>query len=84
MLTREDVRRLALEAKGRLDLTWPQLGEAVGRPRHRDRLLHPRDRGCSLALMSLAEPCCERIALRHECFGRSAVQSIELLLEVGD
>jgi cyanate lyase len=31
MLTREDVRRLALEAKGRLDLTWPQLGEAVGR-----------------------------------------------------
>src|SRR5262245_9939978 len=31
MLTREDVRRLALEAKGRLGLTWPQLGEAVGR-----------------------------------------------------
>jgi cyanate lyase len=31
MFTREDVRRLALEAKGRLNLTWPQLGEAVGR-----------------------------------------------------
>jgi cyanate lyase len=31
MLTREDVRRLALEAKGRLGLSWPQLGEAVGR-----------------------------------------------------
>jgi cyanate lyase len=31
MLTREDVRRLALEAKGRLGLTWPQVGEAVGR-----------------------------------------------------
>src|SRR5262245_45441262 len=31
MLTREDVRRLGLEAKGRLGLTWPQLGEAVGR-----------------------------------------------------
>ena len=30
MLTREYVRRLALEAKGRLGLTWPQLGEAVG------------------------------------------------------
>jgi cyanate lyase len=30
MLTREDVRRLALEAKMRLGLTWPQLGEAVG------------------------------------------------------
>jgi cyanate lyase len=31
MLTREEVRRLALEAKGRLGLTWPQLGDAVGR-----------------------------------------------------
>jgi cyanate lyase len=31
MVTREDVRRLALESKGRLGLTWPQLGEAVGR-----------------------------------------------------
>jgi cyanate lyase len=31
MLTREDVRRLALEAKGRLGQTWPQLGEVVGR-----------------------------------------------------
>jgi cyanate lyase len=31
MLTREDVRRLALEAKGRLGLTWPRLGAAVGR-----------------------------------------------------
>jgi cyanate lyase len=31
MLTREDVRRLALEAKMRLGLTWPRLGEAVGR-----------------------------------------------------
>jgi cyanate lyase len=31
MLTREDVRRLALDAKGRLGLTWPHLGEAVGR-----------------------------------------------------
>src|SRR5690348_13144005 len=30
MLMREDVRRLALEAKERLGLTWPQLGEAVG------------------------------------------------------
>jgi cyanate lyase len=31
MLTREDVRRLALDAKARLGLIWPQLGEAVGR-----------------------------------------------------
>jgi cyanate lyase len=31
MLTRENVRRLALEAKARLGLTWPQLGESVGR-----------------------------------------------------
>jgi cyanate lyase len=31
MLTRDDVRQLALEAKGRLCLTWPQLGETVGR-----------------------------------------------------
>ena len=31
MVTRADIRRLALEAKGRLGLTWPQLGEALGR-----------------------------------------------------
>jgi cyanate lyase len=31
MLTREEVRELALEAKDRLGLTWPQLGEAIGR-----------------------------------------------------
>jgi cyanate lyase len=31
MLTREDVRKLALESKERLGLTWPQVGEAVGR-----------------------------------------------------
>ena len=31
MLTREDVRRLGLEGKDRLGLTWPQLGEAIGR-----------------------------------------------------
>jgi cyanate lyase len=31
MMTREDVRRLALESKDRLGLTWPQLGEALGR-----------------------------------------------------
>jgi cyanate lyase len=31
MLTREEVRRLALEAKGRLGLTWPLLGAAIGR-----------------------------------------------------
>src|SRR5690349_23016872 len=31
MLTREDVRRLALEGKDRLGLTWPQVGEAIGR-----------------------------------------------------
>jgi cyanate lyase len=31
MLTREEVRRLALEGKDRLGLTWPQLGEAIGR-----------------------------------------------------
>jgi cyanate lyase len=31
MLNREEVRRLALEAKRRLGLTWPQLSEAVGR-----------------------------------------------------
>jgi cyanate lyase len=30
MLTREEVRRLALEAKGHLGLTWPLLGAAVG------------------------------------------------------
>ena len=31
MLTREEVRRLALEAKDRLGRTWPELGEAIGR-----------------------------------------------------
>jgi cyanate lyase len=31
MLTREEVRRLALEGKDRLGLTWPGLGEAIGR-----------------------------------------------------
>ena len=41
MLTREDVRRLALEAKGRLGLTWPQLGEFT-RPSAPTRLsAHP-------------------------------------------
>ncbi|HEV3386731.1 MAG TPA: cyanase [Gemmata sp.] len=31
MLTREAIRDLALEAKDRLGLTWPKLGEAIGR-----------------------------------------------------
>ncbi len=31
MLTREEVRRLGLEAKDRLGLTWPRLAEAIGR-----------------------------------------------------
>ena len=31
MLTREEVRKLALESKERLGLTWPQVGEAIGR-----------------------------------------------------
>jgi cyanate lyase len=31
MLTREEVRELALAAKDRLGLTWPRLGEALGR-----------------------------------------------------
>src|SRR5262245_47050162 len=31
MLTREELRTVALEAKDRLDLSWPQLGEAIGR-----------------------------------------------------
>ena len=31
MLTREDIRRLALESKDRLGLTWTQVGKAVGR-----------------------------------------------------
>jgi cyanate lyase len=30
MLTRKEVRRLALEGKDRLGLTWPQLGGAIG------------------------------------------------------
>jgi cyanate lyase len=31
MLTREEVRVVALESKDRLGLTWPQLGEKIGR-----------------------------------------------------
>jgi cyanate lyase len=31
MLTREEVRRLALEAKDRLGRTWPEVGAAIGR-----------------------------------------------------
>jgi len=31
MLSREEVRKLALEAKDRLGLSWPKLGEAIGR-----------------------------------------------------
>src|SRR5437868_11347172 len=31
MLTREEIRRLALESKERLGRTWPQVGEAIGR-----------------------------------------------------
>jgi cyanate lyase len=31
MLTREEVRKLALEGKDKLGLTWPKVGEAIGR-----------------------------------------------------
>jgi len=31
MLTREEIRKLALEGKERLGLTWPKVGEAIGR-----------------------------------------------------
>lgn len=31
MMTREQVRELALEGKDRLGLTWPQVGAAIGR-----------------------------------------------------
>jgi cyanate lyase len=31
MLTRDEIRSLALQAKDRLGLTWPKLGEAIGR-----------------------------------------------------
>src|SRR3954463_11226123 len=31
MMTREEVRELALEAKERQGLTWPKVGEAIGR-----------------------------------------------------
>ena len=31
MLTREEVRTLALEAKDKLGLTWPKVGEAISR-----------------------------------------------------
>src|SRR5262245_32335775 len=31
MLTRDDIRTTALENKQRLGLTWPQVGEAIGR-----------------------------------------------------
>jgi cyanate lyase len=30
MHTREEIRKLALEGKDRLGLTWPQVGEAIG------------------------------------------------------
>jgi cyanate lyase len=30
-MTRDEVRRLALESKDRQGLTWPQVGEAIGR-----------------------------------------------------
>ena len=31
MLTREEIRTLALENKDKLSLTWPKVGEAIGR-----------------------------------------------------
>jgi cyanate lyase len=31
MMTREEVRRLALDSKERLSLTWPRVAEAIGR-----------------------------------------------------
>ena len=31
MMTREEIRKLALEAKERLGLSWPKVGEAIGR-----------------------------------------------------
>jgi cyanate lyase len=31
MLTREEIRELALEAKGKLGLAWPTVGDAIGR-----------------------------------------------------
>ena len=31
MLTRDEVRDLALQSKDRLGLTWPQVGDAIGR-----------------------------------------------------
>jgi cyanate lyase len=31
VMTRDDLRRLALDSKDRLGLTWPQLGAAIGR-----------------------------------------------------
>jgi cyanate lyase len=31
MLTREEIRTLALQSKDRLNLTWPQVGKAIGR-----------------------------------------------------
>jgi cyanate lyase len=31
MLTREEIRTLALEAKDKLGLTWPKVGDAIGR-----------------------------------------------------
>jgi len=31
MPTREEIRKLALESKDRLGLTWPQIGQAIGR-----------------------------------------------------
>jgi cyanate lyase len=31
MLTRDEIRTLGLDSKDRLGMTWPQLGEAIGR-----------------------------------------------------
>ena len=30
-MTREEIRQLALDAKDRLGLSWPKVGEAIGR-----------------------------------------------------
>src|SRR5262249_22091526 len=41
VLTRDDIRTQALEAKDRLGLTWPKLGEAIGRsPVYADLLVY--------------------------------------------
>jgi cyanate lyase len=31
MLTRDEIRKIGLDSKDRLGMTWPQLGEAIGR-----------------------------------------------------